>query len=159
MEKISLPIKTKIAVLGMIVCGAILAVAPLFCEDLKYAVKDSMSFFIYFASPIVIGALLIISSYFLLKRKKWAWWLAIISLSLIFISILLPLLLIAIKAQKGEPDVPEIILYLFFAFIDPIVQLFSALGVAWLLLLIPLLPIISFIFLLQDRKNFWKIAS
>jgi hypothetical protein len=155
MEKISLPIKTKVTACLMIISGIIgflnigtigappllethyglawaryiILFPPFLFED--FFSIPGVSIFVYLLIIYFsIGAFLIFPI-FLFKRKKWAWWINIINLSLSLI----------------------FLIFFFFHFSsfpkhwvkDPLYSLFY--------------PLFFLILLLLDRKNFWKIAS
>lgn len=137
MEKVSLPIKTKIAAWWMKIFGAIGLVLGgvlfIFCYSI-YGFKSaagagdlcrSVSYLGFF-----IGLLLLISETLVLKRKKWAWILAIAIL-------IIPVYFI----WRRE------VVY------GGIIEAFMVSLPYTIFLLIP------FIFLIIDRKNFWKITT
>jgi len=139
-EKVSLPIKTKIAAWMIILTGIIggvwvalfnyilsswsIGASPL--SEIEKIIEMVRIFLPYFI-------LIFLPGFFLLKTKKLAWWFAVFSS--IFSSIV---------NYISSPFLKEI-LY-------PILY-----GYPQLPLVIPLL--IIFILLLLDRKNFWKVAT
>jgi len=134
MEKVSFPIKTKIAAWWMIVISGLMIFLPLWWvfsvflaggPERAFRSSDFLGGLpgligLIFAVIVVlpIGLLFFIPCIFLLKKKRKAWW---------FLEIILFIF---------------IIIFLVY-FIFPI-----------LLILIP-----PFILLLLDRKNFWKITT
>ena len=164
MEKVLLPIKTKIAAWWMIVIGIFELIWGYLTVVIMYAAEYQRE-----KAPFVLGVgiftgiLLIISSLLLFKQKKAGWKLAIIFFLVLLISIILIIpaeLKISKASIYGRPppwsilislpilvDVIEI-LYIFFAPLHSLVSF-----IPFILFLIPL------ILLLLDRKNFWKIAS
>jgi hypothetical protein len=140
MEKVSLPIKTKIAAWWMIIIGGIeLIIATFFTffQLFIFAEGRNIDFFIfYFLSLFLPSLLFFIPAPFLLKKKKLAWWFSIfVLLLLILLSFLLP------PKWLIFPNV-GILMYL----------------LGWKTKLIDIISLIPFILLLLDRKNFWKIA-
>jgi hypothetical protein len=88
-QKPSLPIKTKIVAWLMIIINGIFVLDSTYGYYYRYVItrhKFVSSFggiirvYLMFLLPIIAGS-------FLLRKKKWAWWL---SLVIIFISIFLP---------------------------------------------------------------------
>lgn len=91
-EKVSLPTKTKIAAWLMIVIGGILLISVLVPLVLiKFISPSPLLTPIYpvilSMLPLVIIMVLIyfIPGFFLLRKKRWAWWLAIFLFSILFI--------------------------------------------------------------------------
>ena len=146
MEKVSLPIKTKIAAWWMMVSGFIWIymlfarhgptpfgtswVLSVFAGILiftgKLPISSSVSFLVLILIILIcIIVTLFVAPVFLLRRKKWAWWFSIAGLFLSLIFVLF----------EHYP--------------------FGSLKE----LLVPFHPLILFILLLLDRKNFWKIAT
>ncbi|XOB40338.1 MAG: hypothetical protein ACKKMR_03450 [Candidatus Nealsonbacteria bacterium] len=88
MEKIILPIKTKIAAWWMIVVGGMIGIGlPVLAslvglELLQDIIIKSLGkgFILIMLFVIFQGILIFVSGYFLLKRKRRAWYLAIIIL-------------------------------------------------------------------------------
>ena len=134
-QKSSLPIKTKIAAWWMSIIGGVLLLEfyrvwfeiPLFPPLFRYEVAGEV------LGLSLLGSLFFLPGFFLLiTRKKWAWWLAIIIISIFLIFI--PYFIIGDLLLAGyHPDLDDLTPLPF--------------------LLIP------FILLLLDRKNFWKIAT
>ena len=87
------------------------------------------------APMILFGFLSFISALFLFRRKKFGWWLAILTLFIIFYLILSPKPPIPIL----EPTIPPPIFF---------ERIFNFLPF-----------VVCFVLLLLDRKNFWKIAA
>ena len=153
-QKPPFPIKTKIAAWWMIISGIlgffsiqgagspifeppfglgwaryIILLPPLLFED--FSSIPAISMFVYFLIIyFLIGAFLVFPI-FLFKRKKWAWWVNVINLTLSSISLF----------------------FLFFYF--------SSFHKFWTKYTFYSLfhPLFLLILLLLDRKNFWKIAS
>jgi len=81
MEKVSLPIKTKIAAWWMIIIGGILIIFSLRTLDITYMLGGS---FYHNVLLFALGALLLLFPTFLLfSRRKLAWYWAIITLSIL----------------------------------------------------------------------------
>lgn len=144
MEKITLPIKTKIAAWWMILLGGILLVVFLLglISFLRGDFSGGISGVFYAAFLIWIlmisgpGMLLFLPGLFLLQRRKWAWKFALIILP---IGMIIWLVFgVGWAFVLTTPPVPRELVP--FVIID----------------IITLGPLIL-VFL--DRKNFWKIAS
>ena len=138
MEKVSLPIKTKIAAWWMIIIGVYSEYLVINNIIITFGLKTEALVFFVALILISLGALCFISGLFLLKRKKWAWWLSIFSLSiLLFLN--LNDLIVGLRVLIAIPP--------------------SDWNGSFFLLIFPFILLISFILLLLDRKNFWKIAT
>ena len=96
MEKIKLPKKIKIAAWLMVTIGAIGILSLVFALIGLILIRfiepsdhllTTLTFLILGTIPlaIIIVSIFFIPGFFLLKRKKWAWWGAIITQSIIFI--------------------------------------------------------------------------
>jgi hypothetical protein len=99
-EKVSLPIKTKIAAWWMIVAGVIELLRGCFGSLLAHGGEAYGAVSLPLITGIFIGGLLIIFGFFLLANKKRSWGLAVTYLFLLLIStvtlsVLYPLLLYA----------------------------------------------------------------
>jgi len=137
MEKVNLPIKTKIAAWWMIIIGGSVILfclggvidAIFGCRMPEFMGALVCLFGLIFLIIVVlpVGLLFFIPGIFLLKKKRWAWW---------FIEIILFLGLIAFLKISISPIEEKEILKFLLSFIIP-----------------------PFFLLLLDRKNFWKIAS
>jgi len=143
-QKPSLPIKTKIAAWWIIIIGGMESIY------LIWMISLSLLFFSFFRSGGInsgvqiglsaVGAALLIPSlfflipipgFFLLMRKRWAWWVSIIIyglISLYFFSRLFTLTIFVVSMNVFD-------YYYLLSFLVP------------------------FILLFLDRKNFFKIAS
>jgi Zn-dependent protease with chaperone function len=140
-QKLSLPIKTKVAAWWMIVFAGI---------GIILSIKFILSYlFIYFGGSwgqesgwalvaVFMGVIaflpclfFLLSGIFLFKKKRWTWWFATVILVLL-------------------------IIFLFLAILKFDINITNTSAILILPLPITLLP---FILLLLDRKNFFKIAS
>ena len=154
MEKVSLPIKTKIAAWLLIFQGVSPFLCGLLIEMCFRCAKEipTPPYWSYLhpyphwmheigdtAEKIICGIsgegffgffFFILFAFFLLKKKKWAWWLSTIG-ALISIIVPPPLIIIGTWISGAPPST----------------------------FLVILIPAIIFILLLLDRKNFWKIAT
>jgi hypothetical protein len=131
MEKVSLPIKTKIAAWWM---KLIALIGNLYFFIMVFsAAGPEVAFALIIEGPIFIvwGILFWLSSALIFKRRKLGWWLSMVFL---FITILIFYLV------EVHHD-----LYTFIE--EPF------------LFLIFIIFLVPFIFLLLDRKNFWKVAK
>jgi len=137
MEKVGLPIKTKIAAWWMIginiifsCLGLALVLLGIF---LPPGTPEFRGYFLWIGIGIVIGCLIVfLPFFFVLKRKMWAWWFSIIILAFASFHFLYQLLSIFFVG-------------------------FQRFHLVYIVVTIPLLfPLILF---LLDRKNFWKIAT
>lgn len=141
MEKASLPIKTKIAVWGMIIVGGLEMASALY--SFLFFPTVLLIEYLWKSGMVIYGLLLIFSGYFLIvERKKWAWWLAeiILFLSLFIQSSTSTLLFRVAFSSFG-------LFYRYGALISYTITLFKSIFFILLVLL------------LLDRKNFWKIAT
>ena len=138
-QKPAFPIKTKIAAWWMIILGIVYSSyqflgaysAHKILKEYGEFMISPLSVVIY---PVIFGILFSsLIGIFLLKRKKTAWNFAIITFSITFIETFLGLLLAIIQNKLGS--------------LDKLLTLF---------LLSTLIPTI---FLIIDRKNFWKVAT
>jgi hypothetical protein len=135
-EKVSLPVKTKIAACWMLTISG-------FCIIIVGGV-ESILLNLDFSNPESLFVLLLslsffsifITSVFLLMRKKWAWWLAIAILS--GGVALFSFWSFSARGDRFGAHGPPVIFFTGTC-------LMSAL--------------ISLILLLIDRKNFWKVAE
>jgi hypothetical protein len=138
MEEVSLPTKTKIAAWWMILIGGYSECIIINNIITAFGTKtEPLVFFVAFVL-VFLGVLCFIGGLFLFKRKKWAWWLSIFSLSLL-LYLNLNNLITELRVLFTMPP--------------------SDWNGSFFLLLFPLILLIPFILLLLDRKNFWKIAS
>ena len=149
MEKVSLPIKTKIAAWWIMIIGGISLGIFVFVllnqRGITINGKPALvnPFFIYLLSFLGINFLFLPIGFFLLRRRGWAWKFAILIFSLVVIAFIIPyflfalLLLLPLAAGLGGGISPSPLVgfYLPFLFFLP-----------------------PFILLLLDRKNFWKIT-
>jgi len=138
MEKISLPIKTKIAAWWMIVTGLVYLIINLIMPISESPDRPPLVL-LFIPLFILLGLFFLWPAIFILKRKKWAWYVAVIILFMIMAMFIYIFPFQDYFAYKKvlEMTVKE---FLF------IVIMFLS-------------PLISFILLFLDRKNFWKIAS
>ena len=142
-EKVSLPIKTKIAAWWMILIGGLMIFLPLWSvfsiflaggPERAFRSSDFLGGLpgligLIFLTIVVfpIGLLFFIPSIFLMKKKKKAWW---------FLEIILLIDVIVFLITFILPFEEKVLLRFLFSFLIP-----------------------PFILLLLDRKNFWKIAK
>jgi len=135
-QKLSIGVKTKIAAWWMIATGIIIIVFPMILfpeEEMRFLI---LIFFLH-------GLFFLIFNFYLLKRKKWAWYAIIISLFnivacgivIIFLFTINLFALTNISIKEISRDVLLLIIFGFVPFLIPLVLL------------------------LLDRKNFWKIAT
>jgi len=129
MEKVSLPIKTKIAAWWMIVSGilAIISLIQLFSPpprpEFGGGIVDIIGIIIFGPILLVIGIVFFTSATLLFTKRKLGWWLSTI--------IILPLGCFVLGISR------DIIRF------HPL----------------PFFVLIPFLLLLLDRKNFWKVAT
>ena len=150
-QKPAFPIKTKIAAWILILMGVSVA-SPVLYYTLFYDGSGCygcvMLAILFLGLMLTIGSLFFLSGIFLLKRKRGAWWLSvIISLIALILSLIdfintLEEIKNAISITGGKPWVEEP-LFLIFVLEFVIIILFP----------------FSFLLILIDRKNFWKIAT
>jgi len=139
MEKVSLPIKTKIAAwLNILLIGPSTILNSFFVGFGGIAAQSPEGFF-YGALMTVLGLLFLFFNLFLLSRKKIGYWLVGISL-LIFL-----IWYVSILRPFNKEYVSESYL--------------SIDGKKIRIDIIPYVLPLSLILLLFDRKNFWKIAT
>jgi len=138
MEKVELPIKTKIAawlmtIIGVIIglLGLILAVVIL-AEGSEFALLGSLLGLI----PFFLGFLLFLGGFFLFKRKQGAWW---FSITILTIESFLLLWHLLEELGEGPP--------------------YLNLGLELIIIVIFLFLLISLFFLFSDRESFFKIAK
>jgi hypothetical protein len=166
-EKVSLPIKTKIVAWWIIICGIfgfysyvseLIAVLKIFHFQFKKWLEVFLlspagfsPLFFHIIFPILLGV-------FLLKKKKWSWWCLVVFLFLNFSSILIILIEPGIMSVLPffSPEAFFIKFFLELVDIHVYVTVFGLLTFAFFNFVINLIP---FIFLLLDRKNFWKVTS
>jgi len=149
MEEISFPIKTKIAAWWMIVMfggsSIIASLLMVFIATMQIIETGDFheSYLMGLIVLLLIALLFIFPGIFLLERKRWGWYLAIIILS---ISLLFSTSLLILLIREAFLLSPEQIR-------DSQIRDFRIIFILIFILILPL------IFLLLDRKNFWKIAS
>lgn len=136
MEKVELPIKTKIVAFLLLILGIIVGVSSLI-QDIEELMGIQAGIFAWLMSEGLPSLTAILHGVFLLKRKKWAYISSVI--------LLLPIVII----------VTAVFAFYMFSFGMMGTELPGAL--AWFILNISV-PLLPFILLLLDRKNFWKIA-
>lgn len=153
MERIVLPIKTKIAVWWMIIFGTIFLASLILIlififQEIFYSPDGistaiALGFYILLIIPfLLIGSSFLTAGLFLLKRKKWAWKFAIV------------LLLVATIFSSNLG------VYLVWFGTSPPLRTFGhiiflgvILGFIFVFNLVPIFLLIA------DKKNFWKIAT
>ncbi len=153
MEKVELPTKTKIAAWLIILIGLIggwgLCVSTL---HKFYVGRFELKSLIYI--PLIFIILFI--GFNILKKRKWAWWAACIPLFITILLFFFPFspFMFALMMVLPYALYPDCVLHNcrvhgvgnFYDDVAPV-------------LIILILAIVSFILLLVDRKNFWKIAQ
>ena len=153
MEKVSLPIKTKIAAWWMIICGWLIIIFetviffPYLSRAPKVTFKEPIRTILPHITAIFLGIFFnIISYYFLLKKRKVGIVISIIILSITsFLALLFP------EIHWSEFPIPSLNLFCVYCGI-------FARNFGWRTCLF--VPFgIPLILLLLDRKNFWKIAT
>ncbi len=135
-QKLTLPIKTKIAAWWMIIIGLFGLIVSIITGLPELIIFLFLPSLFFFCLPF----------FFLLERKKWAWWFSIITQ---FILIICPFMPSGLGWIVG-------ILNMGFS------QMLSTLSLLRLSYGFPILSILlvpPFFLLLLDRKNFWKIAK
>lgn len=138
-QKPSLPIKTKIvAILMGLISGIILLFTPLL--TIGYFLAE-YSISLFGVVVFLITLLPFLASIFLLRKKRWAWMLTVIILSVGLVASILEIVF-----ALGDINI----------YINIFEELYTPQEVRfkYVLLFSTLL-----IFLLLDRKNFWKIAT
>ncbi len=136
MEKVSLPIKTKIAAWWMMIVAMLCS--SLVVSQFRFFPRDFwLQPLVYITEMIslafvLIGLLLIVANFFVLRKKKWAWWLAMVAFIPFFLCAFL------------------LVIYGLGHFTLSLVA--GSFGYCLSLL-------VALILLLLDRKNFWKIAT
>ncbi len=145
MEKVNLPTKTKIAVGLLIILGLIFGIGSCFSR------WDFNQFF--FGGLLYIIMVLVVI--FLLKAKKWAYWLFLVFSGLFSIIILMFLLMGLLFMTIPGKDT-----FIHFDIWNSIIHMISGFSFPETVIeMVYSIPLIIFILLLLDRKNFWKIAS
>lgn len=144
-KQIKLSIKTKIAAWWMIIIGGYFLL--IFLKDLTTFLpfdSDIVWEFLVFRGTFIglLAILLIFLGIFLLRRKRWAWWFAIISLP---VYLLVRIWLAAVLVRDFEGIGPYLELK---HFVTAGSQAIPLIGI----ILLPL------ILLYLDRKNFRKLA-
>jgi len=132
MEKVSLPIKTKIAGYSLIVSGIILL--GMGYSLIRTTYGDLLGLFF-----LIVSGLSFFFSYRLFEKKKRAWVRVFILLLINFISGLIAFFPLCALRIYPPPQTVEIFC------------LFYQIFIVWLFIFI--------ILFLLDRKNFWKIAT
>lgn len=139
MGKVSLPIKTKVAAWWMVVIGgisigiSILFILYLWFYSYRGSPRDIPIILLIFIIFISFGLSQFIPGLLILTKKKWTWWLAIISE--IGLSAYMIYLLFSMIIHRTGGDLFELNLVVI-----------GVIGIPLILLLL-------------DRKNFFKIAS
>jgi hypothetical protein len=142
-EKVSLPIKTKIAAWWMILFGVISLVAFLL-ESIFFGILpigDGGAYLIFLPAWTVFfsNEFGLLPGLFLLRRKIWALRFAPIS---IVIWLIISIVIIFKAGVAIFKDRIEMFILLFSPF-----------------LILIMMNLVPFILLLLDRKNFWKVAK
>ena len=158
MEQNILPKKIKISVILMLATGFlaliqfvfIVAITTMAWSQTDVAHSSILSIILTNLEILVVAILFIVFAYFLKKRKRWAWFAAmVILLKGIVAGIKVVPLLFSIQIPELE--------YLMEYLPPPISTLFLIATIISILGYI--LILISFIFLISERKNYWQIAS
>ncbi len=140
-QKPKIPKKTKIAAYTLILCGIVYL---LFGCELIYSVIRFPKSIVGYTEPLLFlligGSLSCVFSFFLLKRKKWAWVAVLVLLLLVGSIYSFFFAIIPFITPGGYGGSRDFMWVLFFCTLS-----------VW--------SFISFILLLLDRKNFFKIAS
>jgi len=160
MEKVSLPTKTKIAAWLMLIFGISgstiflvlnFSLGATMIPTMPTKIFVSQGKILFSIYSIILGLFLIIPAFLLSGRKKLGWWLSIIilfgTLTLILILGLFPEAIIALPFFIH--NVVYYYLFPFNVFLGHFIGFFSSITLIFL----------SFIFLLLDRKNYWKIVT
>ncbi len=132
------PFKTRIAAWWMLIIGfSALMIAVILYNQMQNASGCLLGYIIIF--PITIfGLLFFIPGLLILFKKRYGWWLTIIILSIETIIIFKYLISSYINGMR----------------VGYVIQISD-----FTYLLVSLITIIPLIFLLLDRKNFWKITK
>ena len=135
MEKVSLPIKTKIAAWWLVVIGSTASIVCIFFAAGVILTQACTAIAIV---PIMLfppSFLTFLFGFFMLRRKKLAW---LLGITILFIEVLISIWLssLNIKAYIIGNFPPH------FEYV-----------------ILPLLFLPPFFLLLLDRKNFWKVAT
>jgi len=161
MEQNILPKKIKIAIFLMIASGVLLfgqfgqfvyaiGIVKTALNQISATQYNTFSFILDNLETLLIAILFILFAYFLKRRKKWAWFGAMVLLlkGIVGGIQLIPLFFSGQISQLNE--LQAIIPALTFTFF--IVSMIIS-------VLIYILILISLIFLILERKNYWQIAS
>ena len=148
MEKVSLPIKTKIAAWWMIVIGIVIIFLGL--GDLVLLMFYAFwwigpSTLLHPLSIFLLGWFICFLSSRIAKRRRWAWWTGILSPLIIWLFYLWYIFLYLWIFQPL--DLADLFL------------VFFSRNEFFLVILCNILILPPIILLLLDRKNFWKIAT
>lgn len=135
MRKISLPIKTRVAISWLIVLDVLLLLCSIVWGVVSIMFGSVPGFFELVAFPSLFLIILILLEIIFLKKKKWAWWIITILLFLITSLTAIFLFLLLLSPTQG------------IGFLRIFTFLFE---------IIFILPLVL---LLLDRKNFLKVAS
>jgi hypothetical protein len=139
-EKVSLPIKTKIAAWWMIVIGGLIILFFPFIAFISF-VSPPHGIPSHTAIAFFMAFIFFIGSFFLFGKRKWAWWLIIFTFSF---GIAYSLFLLCVISLQPS---------FFYSYYWPHFE-YTADYFLFLLLFFP-----PFILLLLDRKNFWKVGK
>lgn len=156
MEQNILPKKIKIAIFLMLAAGILALIQFVFIISMaKIIVLDQINSSQYNIFSVILvnfeillaAILFIVFAYFLKKKKKWAWFAAIaILLKETVAGIKSISLFFSVQMPQLMEYIPPSISTLFL-----IITIISVLGY--------ILILISLIFLILERKNYWKVAS
>lgn len=153
MEQNILPKKIKIAIFLMLIIGVLTLIQFIFLIGITIQLEYpqySISFTILKSLEILLlGILFIVFACFLKKKKKWAWFAAMV--------ILLKEIVAGIKVTPllftAQTELEYLMVYL-----PPLISTFSLIT-RGIVLLGYIFVLISLIFLISERKNYWQIAS
>jgi len=155
MEENKLSIKTKIVAETIKIIGVLISIFGIVVTlyfawaasiETGYIIWPYVLLFIFIF--ISVGALIFLLGVKILNKRRWAWW-----LSLIIISILLLICLKFDKEINPFNALHEALTY------DSILEISFNLFLPLSLILINILLFISIVFLIFDRKKFFEIAS
>jgi len=160
--KIELPKKTKIAAWWMIIGGILFGICMLFLSwamllQASLAAAFHLFWWLFSLSMapigVFIGLLLSVSGFHILKRRKIGWICGISILSLIVIIFLIVFLFISFVIIEEE------LIYLLKTELDLSLLVLEVFGPMFLASLPAIIYLVPLIFLLREKKEFWKIAT
>ena len=155
MEKVSLPTKTKIAAWWMIILGGLTIIWDIiFIGGFSGELTDILILLFY----ISVFLFFMIPSFFILRRKRIAWWIYMIIISINLIFALICLIKTGFFHRFDSLTLGNFTTLLPLYLLTDKRRFFQNFGLhvngfEFILYTVP------FILLLLDRKNFWKIAT